>query len=112
LVTTYSDIVAFLKSSKTDTTIRLALIAIGVEPEYRSISRPLFGWGPKGEPNALIVAESKMVDLLRQLKSIWQSHSSMITIRVESEYRTVARSLSGWGPEGEVNPRSPLGARS
>jgi hypothetical protein len=50
--------------------IRLVLIAIGVEPEYRSISRPLFRWGTKGEPNAPIAAESEMTDLLRLLKLI------------------------------------------
>jgi hypothetical protein len=27
----------------------------------------------------------------------------MITIRVELEYRSVARSLSRWGPKGEHN---------
>jgi hypothetical protein len=27
----------------------------------------------------------------------------MIAIRVEIEYRYVARSLSGWGPKGESN---------
>jgi hypothetical protein len=46
------------------------MIAIGVEPEYRSISRPLFRWGTKGEPNAPIAAESEMMDLLRLLKLI------------------------------------------
>jgi hypothetical protein len=50
--------------------IRLVLIAIGVEPEYRSISRPLFRWGTKGELNAPIAAESEMTDLLRLLKLI------------------------------------------
>jgi hypothetical protein len=54
-----------------DPTIKLVLIAIGVEPEYRSISRSLSGWGPKGEPNAPITAESEMTDLLRLLKLIW-----------------------------------------
>jgi hypothetical protein len=41
-----------LKSSRTDPAIGLVLIAIGVEPEYRSVSRSLSGWGHKGEPNA------------------------------------------------------------
>jgi hypothetical protein len=50
------DIVAFLKSSETDAMIRLILIAIRVEPEYRSVSRSLLGWGPKGESNASIAA--------------------------------------------------------
>ncbi|WP_428637430.1 hypothetical protein, partial [Shewanella sp.] len=110
LVTTYSDIVAFLKSSKTDTMIRLALIAIGVEPEYRSVSRSLSGWGPKGEPNAPIVTESEMIDLLRLLKLIWQPDISMLAIEVEQEYRSVTRSLSRWGPKGE--PNAPITAES
>jgi hypothetical protein len=45
--------------------IGLVLIAIRVDPEYRSISRSLSGWGPKGEPNAPIAAESEMTDLLK-----------------------------------------------
>jgi hypothetical protein len=51
-------------------TIRLVLIAIGVEPEYRYISRSLSRWGPKGEPNVPIVAKSEKTDLLRLLKLI------------------------------------------
>jgi hypothetical protein len=90
--------------------IRLVLIAIGVEPEYRSVSRLLSGWGPKGEPNAPITAESEMADLLRLLKLIWQSDLSMLAIGVEPEYRSVARSLSGWGPKGE--PNAPITAKS
>jgi hypothetical protein len=81
------------------------MIAIGVEAEYRSVGRPLSRWGPKGEPNAPITAESEITDSLRSLKLIRQSDSSMITIGVESEYRYVGRSLSGWSPitaESEV----------
>jgi hypothetical protein len=51
LVTSCSDVVAFFKSSETDPAIGLVLIAIGVEPEYRSVARSLSGWSPKGEPN-------------------------------------------------------------
>jgi hypothetical protein len=83
--------------------IRLVLIAIGVEAEYRSVSSSLSGWGPKGEPNAPIAAESKMMDLLRLLKLIWQPDLSMLAIGVETEYRSITRSLSGWGPKGEPN---------
>jgi hypothetical protein len=43
------------------------MLAIGVEPEYRSITRSLSEWSPKGEPNALIVAESEVADFLRLL---------------------------------------------
>jgi hypothetical protein len=46
------------------------MLAIEVEPEYRSISRSLSGWGPKGESNASIAAESEVVDFLRLLKLI------------------------------------------
>jgi hypothetical protein len=90
--------------------IRLILIAIGVEPEYRSVSIPLSGWGPKGEPNAPIAAESEMMDLLRLLKLIWQPDLSMLAIGVEPEYRSVTRSLSGWGPKGDSNV--PITAKS
>jgi hypothetical protein len=78
-------------------TIGLILIAIGVEVEYRSISRSLFRWGHKEEPNALITAESEMTDLLRLLMLIWQPDLSMLAIEIEPEYRYVPRSLSGWG---------------
>jgi hypothetical protein len=79
------------------------LIAIGVEPEYRSVARSLSGWGPKGEPDAQIVAVSEIAYLLRWLKLIQRSDSSMLPIGVEQEYRSVARSLSEWGPKGEPN---------
>jgi hypothetical protein len=85
-------------------------MAIGVEPEYRSISRSLSGWGPKGDPNASIAAESKMTDLLRLLKLIWQPDLSMLAIGVETKYRSVSRSLSGWDPKGE--PNAPITAES
>jgi hypothetical protein len=90
--------------------IRLVFIAIGVEPEYRFISKSLSEWGPKGETNAPITAESEMTDLLRLLKLIWQSDLSMLVIGVEPEYRSVTRSLSGWGPKGE--PNAPIAAES
>jgi hypothetical protein len=38
------------------------MITIWVELEDRSVARSLFRWGPKGEPNALFVAESKVTD--------------------------------------------------
>jgi hypothetical protein len=44
-----------------------------------------------------------MMDLLRLLKLIWQLDMSMLAIEVESEYRSITRSLSGWGPKGEHN---------
>jgi hypothetical protein len=97
LVTSYSDVVALLKSSEIDPMIRLVLIAIGVEPEYKSVAISLFGWGPKGEPYASIAAESKVTNFFRLLKLIWRPDSSMIAIRVEPEYRCIARSLSRWG---------------
>jgi hypothetical protein len=48
----------------------LSMLALGVETEYRYLSRSLSGWGPKGEPNALITAESEITDFLRLLKLI------------------------------------------
>jgi hypothetical protein len=36
------------------------MLAIGVEIDYRSVARLLSGWGPKGEPNAPIAAESEV----------------------------------------------------
>jgi hypothetical protein len=81
--------------------IGLVLIAIGVELEYKSVSRS--GWGPKGEPNAPITVESEMTDLLRLLKLICQPDLSILAIGVEPEYRSVTRSLSGWGTKRESN---------
>jgi hypothetical protein len=112
LITSCSDVVDFLKSSETDPTIRLILIAIGLETEYRSVARSLSRWSPKGEPDALVAAESKIMDLLRRLKLIQRLDSSLLAIGVELKYRSVPRSLSGWGPKGEPNARAPLGARS
>jgi hypothetical protein len=79
------------------------MIAIRVEPEYRSVGRSLSRWGPKGEPNASIVVESEIVDSVSRLKLIRRSDSFMIAIEVEPEYRFVGRSLSGWGHKGELN---------
>jgi hypothetical protein len=90
--------------------IELILIAIGVEPEYRSVFISLYGWGTKGEPNTPIAAKSEMTDLLRLLKLIWQSDLSMLAIGAEPEYRSVSKSLSGWGPKGETN--APIAAES
>jgi hypothetical protein len=45
-----------------------SMLAIGVEPKYRSVTRSLSGWGSKGEPNAPIAAGSKDAD---SLKLIW-----------------------------------------
>jgi hypothetical protein len=90
--------------------IGLVLIAIGVEPEYRSVSISLSGSGPKGELNALITAESEMTNLLRLLKLIWQPDLSMLAIGIELEYRCITRSLSRWGPKGELN--APITAKS
>jgi hypothetical protein len=48
----------------------LSILAIGVETEYRFITRSLSGWGPKREPNAPIAAKSEVADFLRLLKLI------------------------------------------
>jgi hypothetical protein len=69
------------------------MLAIGVETEYRSVSRSLSGWGPKGESNAPITAESEVADILRLLKLIWRLDSSMITIAAGSEVTDFLRLL-------------------
>jgi hypothetical protein len=90
--------------------IELIFIAIGVEPEYRSVSRSLSRWGPKGEPNAPITAESEMMNLLSLLKLIWQPDMSILAIGVETEYRSISKSLSEWGHKGD--PNAPITAES
>jgi hypothetical protein len=70
-----------------------ALMAL--RPECRSVARSLSGRGPKGESDASITAGSEIVDLLRRLNLIRRSDSFIIAIRVEAEYRSVARSLFG-----------------
>jgi hypothetical protein len=45
------------------------MLAIGVESEYISIARSLYGWGPKGELNATITTESEVTDFLRRRHS-------------------------------------------
>jgi hypothetical protein len=74
-------------------TIGLILIAIGIETEYRFVTRSLSEWSPKWEPNAPIAAESEVMDFLRLLKLIWQLDSSIIAITVGSE---VADFCYGW----------------
>jgi hypothetical protein len=46
------------------------MLAIGVESEYKSVTRSLSRLGPKGESNAPITAESEVADFLRLLKLI------------------------------------------
>jgi hypothetical protein len=48
----------------------LSMLAIRVETEYRYVTRSLSEWGPKGESNAPITAESEVADFLRLLKLI------------------------------------------
>jgi hypothetical protein len=69
------------------------MLAIGVESEYRSVTGSLSGWGPKGEFNALITAESEVTDFLRLLKLIRQSDSSMIAIAAGSKVTDFLRLL-------------------
>jgi hypothetical protein len=103
LIIAESEIVNLVRRLKLIRRSNSSILAIGVELEYRSVARSLSGWGPKGEPNALIIAGREVTDFLRRLKLIRRSDSSMITIKVELEYRSVARSLSGWGSKGESN---------
>jgi hypothetical protein len=71
----------------------LSMLGIGVELEYRSVTRLLFGWGPKGESNAPIAAESEVMDFLWLLKLIWRSDSSMIATAIGSEITDFLRLL-------------------
>jgi hypothetical protein len=48
----------------------MSILSIGVEPEYRYVTRSFSGLGPKGELNAPIAAESEVTDFLRLLKLI------------------------------------------
>jgi hypothetical protein len=48
----------------------LSMLAIEVEAGYRSVTISLSRWGPKGESNAPIAAESEVADFLRLLKLI------------------------------------------
>jgi hypothetical protein len=79
------------------------LIAIGVELECRSVARSLSERCPNGEPDAPIIAEIEIADLLRRSKLIRRSNSSMLAIGVGPKYRSIARSFYGWGPKGESN---------
>jgi hypothetical protein len=65
---------------------------------------------PKGEANAPIATESKMTDLLRLLKLIWQPDLSILAIGVETEYISVSRPLSVLSYKGE--PNAPIAAES
>jgi hypothetical protein len=70
LITSCSDVVDFLKSSKSDLAIGLIFDSYQVESECRSVARSLSGRGTKEEPDAPIAAESEIADLLRSLKLI------------------------------------------
>jgi hypothetical protein len=70
LITVESKITDSVRRLKLIRRSNSSMIAIRVEPEYRSVGRSLSRWGPKGEPNASIVAESEIVDSLSRLKLI------------------------------------------
>jgi hypothetical protein len=86
------------------------MIAIRVEPVYRSVTRLFSGLGPKGESDAPITAESEVTKFLNRLKLIWRSDSSMLAIGIEPDYRSVAKLFSEWDPKGESN--APITAKS
>jgi hypothetical protein len=71
LITSYSDVIDFLKPSESGPTIELVFDSYRVEPEYISVARSLSGWDSKGESDALIAAKSEITDLLRKQKMIW-----------------------------------------
>jgi hypothetical protein len=48
----------------------MSMFSIGVEPDYRFVTRSLSVWGPKGESNAPIIAENEVADFLSLLKLI------------------------------------------
>jgi hypothetical protein len=48
----------------------MSMLAIGVESEYRYVTRSLSEWGPKEDPNAPIITESGVTDFLRLLQLI------------------------------------------
>jgi hypothetical protein len=59
-----------------------------------------------------ITAKNEITDLVRRLKLICRSDSSMIAIGVEPEYKSVGISLSGWGTKGEPNALNFLEAKT
>jgi hypothetical protein len=61
------------------------LIAIEVELEYRSVSKSVSRWGPKGEPNTLIVAESEKDGFIEAIEA------DLVTGHVHVSYRGRAR---------------------
>jgi hypothetical protein len=70
VITAESEMVDLLMLLKLIWQSDMSMLAIGVETEYRFITRSLSRWGPKGESNALIVDESEVADFLRLLKLI------------------------------------------
>jgi hypothetical protein len=48
----------------------MSMFSIGVEPDYRFVTRSLSVWGPKGESNAPVIAENEVADFLSLLKLI------------------------------------------
>jgi hypothetical protein len=69
-IATESEMTALLRLLKLICQPDLSILAIGVETEYRPVTRSLSEWGSKGEPNVLIAAESEVADFLRLLKLI------------------------------------------
>jgi hypothetical protein len=70
VITAESEMVDLLMLLKLIWQSDMSMLAIGVETEYRFVTRSLSRWGPKGESNVLIVDESEITDFLRLLKLI------------------------------------------
>jgi hypothetical protein len=88
-----SDVVDFLKSSRTDPAIRLVLIAITAGSEVVDFLRLLKLIWRSDTSMIAIAAGSEVTDFLRLLKLIWRLNSSMIAITAGSE---VADFCYGW----------------
>jgi hypothetical protein len=57
-----SEVTNFFRLLKLIRRSNSSMIAIGIEPEYRSVGRSLSGRGPKGESSAPIAAGSEVTD--------------------------------------------------
>jgi hypothetical protein len=78
-------------------------LAASAETEYRSVTRSIFGGVSVGEPYALVTSYNDVVAFFKLSETDPTIALVLITIRVELEYRSVARSLSEWGPKGDPN---------
>jgi hypothetical protein len=94
-ITTESEMMDLLRLLRLIWQSNMSILAIRVEPEYRSVIRSLFEWGPKGESNAVEV--DLMIELIHNSYHRWErGHKFLEAVEVDLTIGLVHDSYRRW----------------